>query len=149
MADVSKILPHRYPMLLVDEVLDIAPGERITAVKSVSRNEPWYRDHVDGPYPEVLLVESWAQAAGLVLGVEKPNPDVLAGQVMLFASLADIEFHRRVLPNDLLEHRVRVSRAIGETVIFEGECVVRGELVFTVSKMVVAYRPAEQLRAAR
>ncbi|WP_326641112.1 beta-hydroxyacyl-ACP dehydratase [Streptosporangium sp. NBC_01755] len=160
MADLSKILPHRYPMLLVDEVLDISPGERITALKSVSRNEPWYRDHVDGPYPEVLLVESWAQAAGLILGVEQPDPDgrhvrvglldpdVPAGQVMLLGSLAGIEFHRRVLPGDVLEHRVRVSRAIGETVIFEGECVVRGELVFTVSKMVVAYRPAEQLRAA-
>jgi len=73
---------------------------------------------------------------------------VLSGQVMLFGSLSDIEFHRPVLPGDVLEHRVRVSRVVGETVIFEGECVVRGELVFTVSRMVVAYRPAEQLRAA-
>jgi len=147
-ADVREILPHRYPMLLVDHVLDVSPGKWVTAVKSVSRNEPWYRDGVDGPYPEVLLVESWAQAAGIVLGVQKPNPDVLSGQVMLFGSLADIEFHRSVLPGDVLEHRVRVSRVVGETVIFEGECVVRGELVFTVSRMVVAYRPAEQLRAA-
>ena len=71
----------------------------------------------------------------------------MAGPEQSTVGEADIEFHRPVLPGDVLEHRVRVSRAVGETVIFEGECVVRGELVFTVSRMVVAYRPAEQLRA--
>ncbi|MCP2163194.1 3-hydroxyacyl-ACP dehydratase FabZ family protein [Goodfellowiella coeruleoviolacea] len=154
MIDVADILPHRYPMLLVDRVLDIEPGRRVTAVKAITRNEPWYADAAavsssDGAaYPPALLVESWAQAAGLVFGIEQPNPDVLAGRVMLLGSLSDVEFHRPVLPGDVLEHRVRVARAVGETVIFEGECVVGGELVFTVSRMVVAYRPAGVLREA-
>lgn len=147
--DVGDVLPHRYPMLLVDRVLELVPGEWVTAVKAITRNEPWYREQPQAAYPEVLLVESWAQAAGLIIGVTEPNPDVLTGQVMLFGSVAGVEFHRTVLPGDVLEHRVRVSKVLGETVIFEGECVVRGELVFTVNRMVVAYRPAETLLSAR
>ena len=149
MIDVAEILPHRYPMLLIDRVLEVAPGSWVTAVKAISRNEPWYADGAYAAYPEVLLVESWAQAAGLVTGVEQPNPDVCSGRVMLLGSLSGVQFHRPVLPGDVLEHRVRVTKAINETTIFEGECVVRGELVFTVPRMVVAHRPAEVLREAQ
>ncbi|WP_424187020.1 3-hydroxyacyl-ACP dehydratase FabZ family protein [Actinokineospora sp. G85] len=144
--DPRDVLPHRFPMLLVDSVLAVEPGVSATVLKAVSRNEPWYAGS-GGPqdYPEVLLVESWAQAAGIAIGAADPDPDVRTGSVMLFGSLADIEFHGPVRPGDVLEHRVRVVKALGGTVVLEGECLLRGEPVFTVSRMVVAYRPAESL----
>ncbi|MCS7483574.1 3-hydroxyacyl-ACP dehydratase FabZ family protein [Umezawaea endophytica] len=143
-----EVLPHRYPMLLVDRVVGVVPGDWATAVKVISRNEPWYADSGDRQaYPEVLLVESWAQTAGIAIGADSPNPDVLSGSVMLFGSLSTVEFHRRVLPGDVLEHRVRVVKAVGDTVIFEGECVRQGETVFTVSRMVVTFRPAGSLKS--
>lgn len=147
-------LPHRFPMLLVDRVLDLVPGERITAIKAVTCNEPWYAQlGPDTPedgfgYPQSLLVESWCQSAGLLGTWEDPNPDVLTGQVMLFGSMAGVVFHHPVLPGDVLEHRVRVSRAVGDTVIFEGESLVDGRAVLTVGSVVVAMRPAEVLRPA-
>ncbi|KJS54227.1 3-hydroxyacyl-ACP dehydratase FabZ family protein [Streptomyces rubellomurinus] len=145
-------LPHRFPMLLVDRVLDVEPGQRITAIKAVTCNEPWYAElGPDTPpegfgYPQSLLVESWCQSAGLLGTWDDPNPDVLSGKVMLFGSMSGVQFHGQVLPGDVLEHRVRVSRAVGDTVIFEGESLVDGQPVLTVASVVVAMRPAEVLR---
>ncbi|GLZ32196.1 hypothetical protein Lesp02_43840 [Lentzea sp. NBRC 105346] len=153
-ADIRRVLPHRYPMLLVDAVTELVPGERITARKAVSVNEPWYAGLPDDlraeqlAYPEVLLVESWCQAAGVLATWTDPNPDVLAGKVMLFGGISDVEFLRPVLPGDVLEHRVTVQRALPDTVMFEGDCVVGDEVVMTVSRVVMAFRPAEVLRPA-
>lgn len=142
------ILPHRYPMLLVDRVVDVVPGATATAIKVISRNEPWYADGGDRQaYPEVLLVESWAQTAGIAIGAGDSGTDVLSGSVMLFGSLSTVEFHEQVMPGDVLRHRVRVVRSIGDTVILEGECEREGTTVFTVSRMVVAYRQASSLRS--
>ncbi|MFD1147572.1 3-hydroxyacyl-ACP dehydratase FabZ family protein [Saccharothrix hoggarensis] len=153
-ADIRRVLPHRYPMLLVDAVTELVPGVRLTARKAVTVNEPWYADlPVDLraeqlAYPEVLLVESWCQAAGVLATWDAPNPDVLAGQVMLFGGISDVRFERPVLPGDVLEHRVVVQRALTDTVMFEGESVVGDEVVMTVSRVVMAFRPAEALRPA-
>ncbi|MDX2393813.1 MULTISPECIES: 3-hydroxyacyl-ACP dehydratase FabZ family protein [unclassified Streptomyces] len=145
---VTDLLPHRYPMLLVDRVLELVPGEYVRAVKAVTHNEPWYRGiSPDSPldYPPALLIESWGQAAGLLASALAEAPD---GQVMLFGSVADAEFHLPVRPGELIEHRVRVSRALTDTVIFEGSSHRGDETVMTVARMVMAFRPAEQLRPA-
>ncbi|MBV6698119.1 3-hydroxyacyl-ACP dehydratase FabZ family protein [Kitasatospora aureofaciens] len=147
---IRRALPHRFPMLLVDRVLDVLPGERITAVKAVTCNEPWYRevaaDTEDFAYPQVLLMESWCQAAGLLATWEAPNPDVLAGRVMLFGAVTGLEYHRPVLPGDVLEHRATITRTLGDTLIIAGESLVDGEPVLTVGSAVLAFRPAEELR---
>ncbi|MEV7184257.1 3-hydroxyacyl-ACP dehydratase FabZ family protein [Kitasatospora sp. NPDC058063] len=151
-AQIRARLPHRFPMLLVDRVLELEPGRHLTAVKAVTCNEPWYAElGPDTPeegfgYPQSLLVESWCQSAGLLATWDDPNPDVLTGQVMLFGSMSGVVFHHPVLPGDVLEHRVRISRAVGDTVIFEGESLVAGRPVLTVGSVVVAMRPAEVLR---
>ncbi|MEU6479397.1 beta-hydroxyacyl-ACP dehydratase [Streptomyces sp. NPDC047017] len=151
---IKRVLPHRYPMLLVDRVDELVPGERLVAVKAVTVNEPWYQDLAAGAddeqhaYPSVLLVESWCQAAGVLAAWDQPNPDVLAGQVMLFGSIADVVFRRPVLPGDVLEHRVRLVRALSDTVIFEGEALVAGEPVLEVGRVVMALRPAGELTGA-
>ncbi|WP_231591021.1 3-hydroxyacyl-ACP dehydratase FabZ family protein [Saccharothrix sp. ST-888] len=151
---IKRILPHRYPMLLVDRVDELVPGERLTARKAVTANEPWYRELSAGAtdeqhaYPPVLLVESWCQAAGVLAAWDTPNPDVLAGQVMLFGSISEVVFHRPVLPGDVLEHRIRLVRALSDTVIFEGEALVDGEPVLEVGRVVMAMRPATELTEA-
>ncbi|GAB3484200.1 3-hydroxyacyl-ACP dehydratase FabZ family protein [Amycolatopsis cihanbeyliensis] len=151
-AEVRKLLPHRYPMLLVDKVLDVVPGERLTAIKAVTCNEPWYA-HAgedarveDLAYPETLLLESWGQSAGILAGMGRA--EVQSGEVMLFGSMSEVDIHRKLYPGDVAEHRVRVTRALSDTVIFEGESLLEGEPLLTVSKMVMTFRPAEVLRSA-
>ncbi|GGS36179.1 3-hydroxyacyl-ACP dehydratase FabZ family protein [Actinokineospora fastidiosa] len=150
-ADIRRVLPHRYPMLLVDAVTELVPGERLTARKAVTANEPWYADLPDDlraeqlAYPQVLLVESWCQAAGVLATWESPNPDVLTGTVMLFGGISGIEFHRPVMPGDVVEHHVEVFRALTDTVMFTGRSTVDGEAALTVSRIVMAFRPASVL----
>jgi 3-hydroxyacyl-[acyl-carrier-protein] dehydratase len=145
-------LPHRYPMLLVDRVTHCVPGERLTALKAVSCNEPWYAGLPAGTpaegfaYPRTLLVESWCQAAGALATWDEPNPDVLTGRVMLFGGLSGVEYLRDVHPGEVVEHRVRVSRNLGDTVLFDGTSQVGDETVMTVDRVVMAFRPASELR---
>ncbi|WP_326767588.1 beta-hydroxyacyl-ACP dehydratase [Streptomyces sp. NBC_01591] len=153
-AELRRLLPHRFPMLLVDRVDEVVPGERLVAHKAVTCNEPWYaglpqETEPDGyRYPEVLLTESWCQAAGVLATWDSPNPDVLNGQVMLFGGVSDVRFEQPVFPGDVVEHRVRVLRVLSDTMIFEGEALVGGATVMTVARATMAFRPADQLRAA-
>lgn len=148
-ARIAEILPHRFPMLLVDRVTELEPGRGLTALKAVTVNEPWYRELPAGHgYPAVLLIESWCQAAGVLAAWDSPNPDVLSGQVMLFGSMSGIRFHGEVLPGDVVEHHVRLVRALSDTVIFEGESLVAGRRVLEAERVVMAMRPAEVLSAA-
>jgi 3-hydroxyacyl-[acyl-carrier-protein] dehydratase len=145
-------LPHRHPMLLVDRVTEVAPGERLVAVKAVAGNEPWYRSLPDDApaaayaYPPSLLVESWCQAAGVLATWDRPNPDVLAGDVMLFGSVSEVAFGAPVLPGTVVEHHVRLVRALGDTLVFEGESLAGADRVLTVGQVLMAMRPADSLR---
>jgi 3-hydroxyacyl-[acyl-carrier-protein] dehydratase len=146
------VLPHRYPMLLVDRVDAMVPGASITASKAVTVNEPWYRDAGDEAaeyppaYPPVLLMESWAQSAGIlaVAGTGRDEPP--DGQVMLFGGAGRICFLAPVYPGDVVRHDARLTRALGDSLIFEGESRVGDDLVMTVERMVMAMRPASVLR---
>lgn len=150
-AQLRQALPHRYPMMLVDRVTELVPGERLTALKAVTSNEPWYRDFGAGQtdeqyvYPQVLLMESWAQSAGVLATWDQPNPDVLDGRVMLFGGATNVDFHRPVFPGDVVEHEVRLFRALSDTLIFDGESRVAGVPVLSVERMVMAFRPADEL----
>jgi len=149
--EIKRILPHRYPMLLVDAIREVVPGESLTAVKAVSANEPWYADLpdlADPAYPPVLLIESWCQAAGILAAWDKPNADVLTGKVMLFGSLSGVSLHRPVWPGDVLTHRVRIVRELTDTLIVEGESLAGTEQVLTVERVVMALRDAADLRPA-
>jgi len=151
-AAIRARLPHRYPMLLVDRVTELVPGVRLTALKAVTSNEPWYSGlgpdaaEEDFRYPQTLLIESWCQAAGVLATWDDPNPEVLNGKVMLFGGISGVEYHRPVLPGDVLEHRIELSRALGDTLIFEGVGTVGGNTVLTVERAVLTLRPAGTLR---
>ncbi|WP_202919207.1 3-hydroxyacyl-ACP dehydratase FabZ family protein [Saccharothrix deserti] len=146
-ADIIRVLPHRYPMLLVDRVVELVPGESLTALKAVSANEPWYADLAAGApddYPPTLLVESWCQAAVLLSLWDEPKED--ADRVILFGAITDVEFHRTVTPGCVVRHHVRILDARADTVAFTGESEADGHVVMTVGRVVTTSRAAADLR---
>lgn len=151
--EIKRYLPHRFPILLVDRVLEVVPGKRIVATKAVSGNEPCYARTpdpgaaTDYSYPSSLLIESWGQAGSLLAVWQRPNPDVLTGDVELAGSARDIELLEPVCPGSVLVHSVRVVRAVGATTILAGATTVDAKPVMTVGQFVVTLRPAHELRA--
>lgn len=107
MMDVNEIreyLPHRYPFLLVDRVLEINPGESIVAIKNVTVNEPFFNGHFpEHPVmPGVLIVEAMAQAAG-ILGFKTMDKKPQDGSIYYFVGADDLRFKRPVVPGDQLK----------------------------------------------
>lgn len=152
--EIKRVLPHRYPMLLIDRVTELVPGERATGLKAVTCNEPWYEGmpdtaaEADHHYPWTVLIESWCHVAGVLVAHDRPNPDVLSGQVMLLGGITDATPLRPAVPGDLVEHRVQLTRQVGETFVFEGESRVGDETVLTVGRLVMTMRPAADLTDA-
>ncbi|MDW6062485.1 hypothetical protein SAZ11_36230 [Streptomyces sp. FXJ1.4098] len=153
-SEIKRVLPHRYPMLLIDRVTELVPGGRATGIKAVTCNEPWYegvRDKAaeeDYHYPWTALIESWCHVAGVLVAHDQPNPDVLSGQVMLLGGITDATPLRPAVPGDLVEHRVWLSRQVGETFMFEGESRIGTETALTVGRLVMTMRPAAALTDA-
>ncbi|MFF9511293.1 3-hydroxyacyl-ACP dehydratase FabZ family protein [Streptomyces sp. NPDC014724] len=151
---IKGTIPHRGEILLVDRVADVVPGVSLTAYKAVSGNEPVYaplgQDATasDYAYPTSLVIESWAQSAVLLSVWEKPNPDVLAGKVELAGAINEVVVGGRAWPGDVLEHRVRLVKAAGETSVLAGETLVGGREVLRVGAFVVALRDMSELLPA-
>ena len=111
--EVMRRLPHRYPMLLVDRVLECVPGERIVAVKNVTMNEEFFAGHFPGRpvMPGVLVLEALAQAAGILTFVTAGvYPDETTK--FYFAGIDTARFRRPVLPGDQLRLEARLERRI-------------------------------------
>ncbi|MET9594767.1 beta-hydroxyacyl-ACP dehydratase [Streptomyces sp. NPDC006516] len=140
-------MPHRYPMLLVDRVL-MTGADEIRSLKAVTLNEPWYArlgadpPEADFAYPDFLLLESWTQTAGLLAA--RPDGPESGGLTMLFGSMRDVEFHRQVFPGEVVEHHVRLLRAVDDTLVLEGESRTGDEPVLSVGTVTVAFRPRER-----
>ncbi|TNF33498.1 MAG: 3-hydroxyacyl-ACP dehydratase FabZ [Gammaproteobacteria bacterium] len=107
--EIREYLPHRYPFLLVDRVLEMEVGKSIHAYKNVSINEPFFNGHFpDIPVmPGVLIVEAMAQAAG-ILGFKTMNKKPTDGSIYYFVGSDDLRFKRPVVPGDRLELRATV-----------------------------------------
>jgi 3-hydroxyacyl-[acyl-carrier-protein] dehydratase len=110
-ADIMRILPHRYPFLLVDRVIELEPGKRIVAIKAVTANEPQFTGHFpDRPImPGVLMVEALAQAAGIAV-ITLPE---YRGKLGLFAGIDECRFKRMVVPGDTLRLEATVEKLRG------------------------------------
>ncbi|MGB2603578.1 MAG: 3-hydroxyacyl-ACP dehydratase FabZ [Candidatus Sulfotelmatobacter sp.] len=106
--DILKILPHRYPFLLIDRVLELQRKERIVAIKNVTINEPFFNGHFPGLpiMPGVLIVEAIAQAGGALLLTEVEDRD---NKVMVFTGIDRAKFRRPVSPGDQLRIEVEVK----------------------------------------
>ncbi len=126
-AAIMAILPHRYPFLLIDRVLEITPMKRIVALKNVTINEPFFTGHFpDFPImPGVLVVEAIAQAGGALLLTEVPERDK---KVMLFTGIERAKFRRPIVPGDQLRIEVEVLNWRVRAVKMEGKAYVDGKL---------------------
>jgi len=121
--EIFKILPHRYPFLLIDRVIELDRMKRIVALKNVTINEPFFQGHFpDKPImPGVLIVEAIAQAGGLLLLTEVPNRDEL---LMVFTGIEKARFRRPVLPGDQLRIEVEVRAWRKTAARLEGKAYV-------------------------
>jgi 3-hydroxyacyl-[acyl-carrier-protein] dehydratase len=110
-AEIMEVLPHRYPFLLVDRVLELEPGVRAVAVKQVTANEPQFTGHFPGRpiMPGVLMVEALAQASGIAV-LTLPE---YRGKIGLFAGIDECRFKRLVVPGDTLRLEVTVEKLRG------------------------------------
>src|SRR5690349_20777775 len=124
---ILSVLPHRYPLLLVDRVLEMEPGKRIVAIKNVTFNEPVFQGHFPGRpvMPGVLLIEGMAQAGGLLLLSDIPNRE---SKLLYFASIDEAKFRRPVVPGDQVRYELEVLRLRSTYCKLAGKVTVDGQL---------------------
>ncbi len=127
--EIKEYLAHRYPFLLVDRVLEIAPGENITCIKNVTINEPFFNGHFpEAPImPGVLIIEAMAQATGL-LGFRtmgsKPQENVL----YILVGVDKVKFRKQVIPGDQLLLSAEIMKRKGKMWIFKAQASVDGKV---------------------
>lgn len=134
--EILEHLPHRYPFLLVDRVVELVPGQSIHAYKNVTINEPFFVGHF--PHhpvmPGVLIMEALAQAAGILsfkTMEEKPSPDT----VFYFAGIDEARFKRPVMPGDRLDLHVTIERQMRGIWKYSAEAKVDGQLAASAKLM--------------
>jgi 3-hydroxyacyl-[acyl-carrier-protein] dehydratase len=125
--DIMSILPHRYPFLLIDRLMEIERKKRIVAIKNVTINEPFFAGHFPNYpiMPGVLIVESIAQAGGALLLTEVPDRD---SKLMVFTGIERAKFRRPVVPGDQLRIEIDVLNWKPRAVRMQGRCTVEGKL---------------------
>ena len=128
-ARIMKLLPHRYPFLLIDKMIDMDGEESGTAIKNVTINEPFFQGHFPGKpvMPGVLLVEAMAQAAGAL--VLNHLGDAHAGKLVFFMSIDKARFRKPVLPGDVVHFHVKLSNKRAPVWKYWAEAHVDGKKV--------------------
>ncbi len=135
--EIMSILPHRYPFLLVDRILELEPGVRAVGIKNVTANEPQFQGHWPGNpvMPGVLILEAMAQVGGIMLLSMVEDTDLLA----LFGGVDRARFRRQVLPGDQLRFEVELIRRKGPigrvnaVATVDGEIAAEAELTFALT----------------
>ncbi len=136
--EIQKILPHRYPFLLVDKIIECEPGKSATGIKCVSANEMQFLGHFPQKHvmPGVLIIEALAQTGAVALLSEEENK----GKIALFGGIKNAKFKRQVVPGDVLELHCEISARKGPIGIGKAEALVDGktavicELTFAIDK---------------
>ncbi|GGE17026.1 3-hydroxyacyl-[acyl-carrier-protein] dehydratase [Gemmobacter megaterium] len=125
---IMRIIPHRYPFLLVDKVRDIVVGDSCIGIKNVTYNEPHFTGHFPGLpiMPGVMIVEAMAQTSGILVGLTMDLVDKNAK--VFFMGVEACKFRRKVVPGDVLELHVKALRGGGRVWKFEGRAMVGDEL---------------------
>jgi 3-hydroxyacyl-[acyl-carrier-protein] dehydratase len=130
--DIQRILPHRYPFLLVDRVSELTPKESIIAYKNVSISEPVFEGHFPSHpiYPGVMILEGMAQAGGILAfkSMDGVTEEEIQNKVVYFMSIDKAKFRAPVKPGDKLEYRLSVIKNKGAIWLLKGEAYVDGKL---------------------
>ncbi|MBE6050657.1 MAG: 3-hydroxyacyl-ACP dehydratase FabZ [Clostridium sp.] len=134
--EIEKILPHRYPFLLVDRVTELIEGKSVKAYKNVTRNEPFFQGHFPGKpiMPGVLILEALAQAGAVAI----LKMDEYAGKTPLFAGANKVKWRKQVVPGDKLELsleiiKLRSSIGMGKALAtVDGEVACEAEIMFAI-----------------
>lgn len=132
--EILNILPHRYPFLLVDRIVERDPPNRIVGIKNVTINEPFFQGHFPGHpvMPGVLLVEAMAQVGGMLLMGAVENPE---DKVVYFMSLDKVKFRRPVTPGDQVRFELEMLNFKGRRCQMRGEGFVEGKKVVEAEMM--------------
>lgn len=130
--EIQKILPHRYPFLLVDRVTNLVENESLVGYKNVSISEPVFQGHFPGHpiYPGVMILEGMAQAGGILAfkSMGDLTEEEVANKVVYFMSIDKAKFRVPVKPGDKLEYRVSVIKHRGDIWVLKGESYIDGVL---------------------
>ncbi|MBI4467970.1 MAG: 3-hydroxyacyl-ACP dehydratase FabZ [Acidobacteria bacterium] len=123
--DIMRMIPHRYPFLLVDRIVEIESKVRIVGIKNVTINEPFFQGHFPGTpvMPGVLVVEAMAQTAGMLVFHEMPRPEE---KLMLFTGVDSARFRQPVFPGDVLRLELKVLKLKSRFIKLYGEALVNG-----------------------
>jgi beta-hydroxyacyl-ACP dehydratase FabZ len=150
--DIQRLLPHRYPFLLVDRVVEIEPGKRLVAIKNVTVNEPFFNGHFPGApvMPGVLIVEALAQAAGLLVAYDRRvEPD----EYLLFAGIDNVRFRYPVTPGDTLRLSIEATRIrsrsahVHATATVDGKVAAEADILSILATMPASGETVERWRA--
>lgn len=137
-SEIQEILPHRYPFLLVDKIMDYEPGVRAVGIKCVSANEMHFLGHFPSKpvMPGVLILEALAQTGAVAILSEEKN----RGKIVFFGGVKSARFKRQVVPGDVLELRCDIIKRKGNvgvgsaTALVDGKVAVVAELTFAVEE---------------
>jgi len=126
--EIQKIIPHRYPMLLIDRILELDPLKKITAIKNITINEQVFDGHFPGApvFPGVYIIEAMAQAGAVLLFREVPDRD---SKLLYFTGIEEAKFRRPVVPGDQLRLEVSVIKYKMGYAKLRAEAFVDGQLV--------------------
>jgi 3-hydroxyacyl-[acyl-carrier-protein] dehydratase len=143
--DILKLLPHRYPFLLIDRVTDYAAGQWLTAIKNVTFNEPYFPGHFPGlpTMPGVIMLEAMAQACGL-LAVLGSGLSHNSGFILYFAGIDEARFKRPVVPGDQLVFRVDLLKQKRDLWKFHAVARVGADVACEADMMCVVKQPRSE-----
>jgi 3-hydroxyacyl-[acyl-carrier-protein] dehydratase len=127
--EIMNILPHAYPFLLVDRIIEMEPGKRIVGIKNVTYNEPFFPGHFPGHpiMPGVLIVEAMAQTAGVLVFKSMPKED--EEKRVYFLGIDNVRFRKPVIPGDQLRLELEITKHRQSIWGFKGKASVDGKLV--------------------
>ncbi len=139
--DIMKFLPHRYPFLLVDKIIELEPEKRIVGLKNVTINEQFFQGHFPGApvMPGVLIIEAMAQTAGVMIYRDLPDRDT---KLIYFSGIESAKFRRPVLPGDQLRIEMEMLQRRNNFGKMQGRALVDGKLAAeAVMLFAIADRP--------
>lgn len=129
--EIMKLIPHRYPFLLIDKIIKLDKGKSCVGIKNVTINEPFFQGHFPGHpiMPGVLLIEAMAQCGGILAIKSSDNAESIAGKVVYFMGIDNAKFRKPVFPGDTIEFHMEVKKLRGNLLFLGGVAYVDGAKV--------------------